>query len=63
MEVTPSKRKPSNLYSSTHQRELDSRKRKVSHVPAHSQIIIGNDNNYDAESPMCLHRTKNNINN
>jgi hypothetical protein len=29
MEVTPSKRKPSNLYSSTHQRRLLSRKRIV----------------------------------
>ena len=34
MEVTPSYRYPSNLYSSTHQRALDSRKRSVSQLPA-----------------------------
>lgn len=33
MEVTPSKRYPSNLYSSIHQRELASRNRRVSQLP------------------------------
>ena len=39
MLVTPSNRKPSNLYSSTHQRALDSRKRKLSQLPAHNSNV------------------------
>jgi len=33
IDVTPSKRYPSNLYSSIHQRALETRKRRVSQLP------------------------------
>ncbi len=44
MDVTPSNRKPSNLYSSTHHLAFESKKRSVSQFPTkmacHSLILI-----------------------